>query len=54
MQSHELRRPVANVLGFVELFKLNGYQATSEELMLLGKAAQELDDKVKAIVALTQ
>jgi hypothetical protein len=54
IQSHELRKPVATILGFMELFKLNNYSSTSEELLMMGKATQELDDKIRAIVNLTQ
>lgn len=54
IQSHELRKPVATILGFMELFKLNDYTSTSEELLMLGKVTQELDDKIRAIVNLTR
>jgi PAS domain S-box-containing protein len=54
IQSHELRRPVASILGLVELFKSNDYLSTQEELMMLARAAKELDDKIRAIVALTE
>jgi PAS domain S-box-containing protein len=54
IQSHELRKPVASILGFVELFKANNYTSDPEELMMLGKAATELDEKIRAIVALTE
>lgn len=54
IQSHELRRPVASILGLVEIFKSNDYLSTQEELMMLARAAKELDDKIRAIVALTE
>jgi PAS domain S-box-containing protein len=50
MQSHELRRPVASILGLMELFKENDYQATVEELKLMQQATEELDAKIRTIV----
>jgi len=54
IQSHELRKPVASILGLMEIFKSNDYLTTQEEIMMLGRAAQELDDKIRSIVSLTQ
>jgi len=53
IQSHELRRPVASILGFMEIFKSNGYQASSDELMLMEYATKELDDRIRNIVDFT-
>lgn len=50
IQSHELRRPVASILGFMHLFKYGGYKATRYELEMMEKAVNELDDKIKEIV----
>jgi PAS domain-containing protein len=54
IQSHELRRPVASILGLMEIFRLNNFQATAEELKILASATQELDDKIRDIVNFTQ
>lgn len=54
IQSHEFRKPVASILGFIELFKSNGYRASKEELILLEKAAGELDEKIRMIVDLSE
>lgn len=54
IQSHELRRPVASILGFMEIFKLNGYQAGKEDLMVMENATKELDDKIRNIVNFTE
>ena len=54
IQSHELRKPVASILGLVELFKANNYTSDPHELIMLGRAAKELDEKIRAIVALTE
>jgi PAS domain S-box-containing protein len=53
IQSHELRRPVASILGFMHLFKYVGYKATKHELVMMEKAVNELDDKIKEIVELS-
>ncbi|RYE26480.1 MAG: HAMP domain-containing protein [Sphingobacteriaceae bacterium] len=51
IQSHEMRRPVASIIGLVDLLEQDDATANSEELLLLKKAAQELDEKIKMIVA---
>lgn len=50
IQSHELRRPVASILGLINLLKIDGFVETREELGLLAAAAEELDEKIKLIV----
>lgn len=50
IQSHELRRPVASILGLINLLKIDGFVETREELVLLAAAAEELDEKIKLIV----
>ncbi|MCJ8208539.1 PAS domain S-box protein [Mucilaginibacter sp. RS28] len=54
IQSHELRKPVAGILGFMELFKANKYRATKEDLQLMEKITTELDEKIREIVAFTE
>lgn len=51
IQSHELRRPVSSILGFMNLFKYNNYLADKEDLMMMEKAVVELDLKVREIVS---
>ncbi|MEO6520490.1 MAG: GAF domain-containing protein [Mucilaginibacter sp.] len=53
IQSHELRRPVASILGFMEIFRSNGYQATHDELLLMEYATKELDVRIRNIVDYT-
>lgn len=50
IQSHELRRPVASILGLMNLFKQNEYQVDPEEFMMLERAALELDNRIHEIV----
>lgn len=51
IQSHEMRRPVSSILGLIEVFKLNDYEIEKEEIIMLEKAANELDSKIHAIVS---
>jgi len=53
IQSHELRRPVASIMGLMGIFKHEGYQATPEELMMMERAVEELDNKVREIVRIS-
>ncbi|RYE36581.1 MAG: HAMP domain-containing protein [Sphingobacteriaceae bacterium] len=51
IQSHEMRRPVASIIGLVDLFEQEDFTATKEELIMLKKAALELDEKIRTIVS---
>ena len=51
IQSHEMRRPVSSILGLIAIFKLNDYQIEKEEIVMLERAANELDGKIHDIVA---
>ena len=50
IQSHEMRRPVASIIGLVDIFEQEDFTASKEELLLLKKAALELDEKIRMIV----
>jgi PAS domain-containing protein len=50
IQSHEIRRPVASILGLVNVFEAEDFKATRSELLMLKEAAQELDEKIRRIV----
>lgn len=51
IQAHELRRPVASILGLMNLLKMEGLMETREELVMLAAAAEELDEKIKLIIS---
>lgn len=51
IQSHEMRRPVASIIGLVDLLEQDDATANSQELPMLKKAVQELDEKIKMIVS---
>jgi PAS domain S-box-containing protein len=50
IQSHEMRRPVSSILGLIEIFKLNDYETEKDEILMLEKAANELDSKIHDII----
>lgn len=47
IQSHVVRKPLANILGLVEMLKVDGHN--DEILDLLFSSAQDLDKIVKEI-----
>jgi PAS domain S-box-containing protein len=49
LQSHELRRPVASLMGMMSLIKMEDLDFTYYDMMHL--TIQELDEKIKLIVA---
>lgn len=56
IQSHELRRPVANILGLSTLLDLEncGSPVNRESLELMLKSADQLDEVIRKITAYTQ
>ena len=53
LHSHELRKPVASIMGLMNIFKDENYRASKEELMMLETVANELDEKIRTIVGYT-
>jgi len=50
IQSHELRRPVASLLGLMEVIKLEENQTDGNYYKLMETTIKELDDKIRTIV----
>lgn len=50
MQSHELRKPVATILGLMEVLKLDHASAITTEMKMLEETTNELDEKIRMIV----
>ena len=50
IQSHEVRRPVASILGLMNVFKASDYVVSREELLMMEHAVNELDEKIQEIV----
>jgi PAS domain S-box-containing protein len=53
IQSHEIRRPVASIIGLMDIISTEGYSPSKEYLLLLEEAAKELDEKIHKIIAET-
>jgi len=54
IQSHELRRPVASIMGLMNIFKDEDYTTTREELLMMQVAVDELDEKIRLIISYTE
>jgi PAS domain-containing protein len=50
IQSHEIRRPVASLLGIMALMKMEKSMAKLEYVDMLEQTVQELDEKIREIV----
>lgn len=50
IQSHEFRRPVASIMGLMDLIRLHDSFQEMEEFDMLERAVHELDDKIKLIL----
>jgi PAS domain S-box-containing protein len=53
LQSHELRRPVANMKGILHLLKIENHFADYPLLLQIENDVEELDKKIKTIVGFT-
>ena len=54
LQSHELRKPVASILGLMQLLKMESSEPDSEVLKMMEKAVAELDQTIHQIVRNTE
>lgn len=50
IQSHEIRRPVASIIGLMDIIRNEGYSPSKEYLVLLEEATKELDEKIHKII----
>jgi GAF domain-containing protein len=50
VQSHEVRAPLCNALGVMNLIKDDNYEADKEYLVIMDDALRQLDTKIHAIV----
>jgi PAS domain S-box-containing protein len=53
IQSHEVRKPLANILGMIEILKQTGTINDLEIFQHLADSAQELDQQIRSIVSKT-
>jgi PAS domain S-box-containing protein len=54
IQSHEYRKPVASILGLMELIRADKYLPGKDCLLMMECAVQELDQKIKSVINFTQ
>jgi PAS domain S-box-containing protein len=54
IQSHDLRKHVASILGLINVFKSNYYKTSKKEILMLEQVALEMDNQVRAIVKLSE
>jgi tetratricopeptide (TPR) repeat protein len=51
IQAHELRRPLASIMGIINVIKAMDYKFDEECLLKLEKAGEELDEKIHSVLA---
>jgi PAS domain S-box-containing protein len=54
VQSHEYRKPVALIMGLMELIKADNYLPGKDCLLMMERAVQELDQKIRSVINFTQ
>jgi PAS domain S-box-containing protein len=54
LQSHELRKPVASILGLMQLLKMEENRSNPQVLEMMERAVQELDETIHQIVRNTE
>jgi tetratricopeptide (TPR) repeat protein len=50
IQSHEVRKPLASILGLINIIKDDNYEATKDTLVRMETSALKLDEKIKDII----
>jgi len=50
IHSHEYRKPVASILGLMELIKAENYRPSKKYLLLMEQAVKELDEKIRKAI----
>jgi len=51
IQAHELRKPLASIMGLVNVIKAMDYEVDPECIQKLDEATKELDDKIHAVLS---
>ncbi len=52
IQAHELRKPLASIMGLVNVIKISEYEFDKELVSKLDESAKELDEKIHNVLAL--
>ena len=50
MQSHDIRQPLTSIMGLINTIKDDNYKVEKERILMLEEAANDLDNKIHAIV----
>lgn len=50
IQSHEIRQPLASIMGLMNIIKANNYKADKDVLQNMDTVANELDQRIRAVV----
>jgi hypothetical protein len=50
IQSHSYRKPVASILGLMNVIKANNYKSPKESLLLMEIAVKDLDAQIRSVV----
>jgi streptogramin lyase len=51
IQSHELRKPLASILGLIGVIKAMDYEIDKECIAMLEEAGKELDTKIRSVIS---
>ncbi len=54
IQSHEVRKPLASILGLMNVFKTQNYEVNKDELLMVETSTRELDEKIRDIISATE
>ncbi|QKJ29273.1 tetratricopeptide repeat protein [Mucilaginibacter mali] len=50
IQSHQVRQPLASIMGLINVIKANNYKASKEVLQNMDTVANELDERIRAVI----
>jgi signal transduction histidine kinase len=50
IQSHHIRKPLASIMGLMNLIKDNNYEADKELLMKMDAASLQLDKRIREVI----
>jgi len=54
IQSHHIRKPLASILGLMNIIKANNYEPDKETLQKMDTVAQELDEQIRSVIRETE
>jgi light-regulated signal transduction histidine kinase (bacteriophytochrome) len=54
IQSHQIRKPLASILGLMNIIKSNNYVADKEVLKKMDEVANDLDQRIRDVIKATE